>query len=145
MKSWLFQKYLIQKHIITTLPCSNHRVYILEIRGMGPSQALVNHCLCSVLQKKVIVYSLDPSVTLLANELSPAELHLLQSLNCCLLLAHWSIASSWEPSLDLVPLGANSWDNLRRLFSKFQSRLNHISMRVRQHFKTEFQIFQSLK
>lgn len=73
-------------------------------------------------------YSLDPSVMLLANELPPAELHLLPSLNCCLLLAHWSIASSWEPSLALVPLGANSCGNLRRVFiSKFQSRLNHIN------------------
>lgn len=85
-------------------------------------------CFALVLEKKVIVYSLDPSVMLLVNELPPAELHLLPSLNCCLLLAHRSIASSWEPSLTLVPLGANSWDNLRRLFiSKFQSRLKYES------------------
>ena len=80
-----------------------------------------------VLENKALVYSPDPSVMLLANELPPAELDLLPSRNCCLLLAHCSTASSWEPSLALLPFGASSWDNFRRLLiSKFPSRLNHM-------------------
>ena len=80
-----------------------------------------------VLENKALAYSPDPSVTLLANELPPAELDLLPSRNCCLLLAHCSTASSWEPSLALLPFGASSWDNFRRLLvSKFPSTLNHM-------------------
>lgn len=92
---------------ITTLPFSVNRAGV----GGGFSKLL------PVLQfrGKLLVYSLDPSVMLLAKELPPAELHLFWSLSCCLLLAHWSTASSWELSLVLPPLRANSWDSFRRL------------------------------
>lgn len=81
-------------------------------------------------------YLLEPSVKLLMTELPPTELHLLPSLNCCLLLAHWSIASSWEPSLALSPLRVNSCDSFRGLlFSKFWSRWKHIKDQSETHLQ----------
>lgn len=112
-------------HMMTISLWSKNRIYISEMKQKEFNK--VEEQLSLLLPRNMGLYSLEPSVKLLMTELPPAELHLLPSLNCCLRLAHCSIASSWEPSLALPPLRASSWDSFRGLLiSKFWSRWNQI-------------------